>query len=133
MKKYSRASLDVICEYFDDVASYFPDILDKSKEELIASYHYSWLTEAASEMMLGPYDDLCNESQHDHSIQYYHYRRIRPYAKALGIRLDKGYAWVCKEGDYEADCAIDEMVELVTDALLQGIKDNWEYLTSDEY
>ena len=133
MKKYSRAALDVICEYFEDVESYFPDILDKSKEELIASYHYGWLTDAASEMMLGPCDtlyDVCDES---HSIQYYHYQQIRPYARALGIRLDKGYAWVCKEGDYEADCAIDEMVELVTDALLQGIKDNWEYLTSEEY
>lgn len=133
MKKYTRAALDVICEYYEDVESYYPEILNKSKDELIASYHYSWLTEAACDMMLGPYDslyDLCDES---HSIQYYQYLQIRPYAKALGIRLDKGYAWVCDEGDCMADCAIEEIVELVTDALLQGIKDNWEYLTSDEW
>ena len=136
MKKYTRAALEVICEYFDDVASYFPDILDKSKEELIASYHYYWLTEATAEMMLGPYGDcsyICNDPGREHSLQYHFYQRIRPYAKALGIRLDKGYVGICDEGDYMADRAIDEMVELVTDALLQGIKDNWEYLTSDEW
>lgn len=136
MKKYSPDALEIICEYFEDVESYYPDILDKSKEELIASYRYECLTEAAAEMMLGPYDDcsyMCNDPGRDHSLQYHFYQRIRPYAKALGIRLAKGYARICDEGDCLADCAIDEMVELVTDALLQGIKDNWEYLASDEW
>ena len=136
MKKYTRAALEVICEYFDDVASYFPDILDKSKEELIASYHYYWLTEATAEMIFGPCGDpsiIYEASWNDLSVQYCQYQRILPYAKALGIRLDKGYAQVCKENDCWADRAIEKMIELVTDTLLQGIKDNWEYLTSDEW
>ena len=136
MKKYTPAALEVIWEYFEEVDCYYPDNLSKSKEELMASGRYLWLTEAASEMMLGPCDDcsyMCEDPGRERSLQYHFYQRIRPYAKALGVRLGRGYAQICKEGDYLADRAIDEMIELITDALLQGIKDNWEDLISDEY
>lgn len=136
MKKYNPDALAIIWEYFEEVECFYPDTLSKSKEELMASGCYMWFTEAASEMMLGPYDDcsyMWEDPGRERSLQYHFYQRIRPYAKALGVRLGRGYAQICKEGDYCADRAIDEMIELITDALMQGIKDNWEYLNSDEW
>ena len=135
MKKYTPEALDIICEYYGEVESYLPEVLGKSKAELTAGYYYDWLTEATAEMMLGPYDDcsyMWEDPGREHSLQYHFYQRIRPYAKALGVRF-KRFARVCREGDYDADLAIDELVELITDALLQGINDNWDYLTSDEW
>lgn len=135
MKEYTPEALGIIGEYYENLTLNYTDIFGWLEQELHI-FDFIELEDIAYEMMVGRHDDcgLYDQKYHsDTSAQLFDYEHILPYAKDLGIQLNDAYERICEEGGYEADCIIEKLLELVTDALLQGIKDNWEYLTSDEY
>lgn len=134
MKEYTPEALGTIYEYFECLTSERDNIFDLC-EQGQESLAFLELADIAYEMMVGRHDDCCvfdAKYRSDTGPQLYDYEHILPYANDLGIQVSDSYESICEEGGCQADYIITEMVNLITEALIKGIRDNWEYLTSDE-
>ncbi len=137
MKEYTRDALGALGNFYERVALvYDPDFSAKDINEVIDESCRSYLADIAYDLMVGelPRDlNQCEKFEHEYgSTQCYQYEQIRHYAEVFGFSLaaKERIKEICYDGGPQADPVIDDLLELVTDALIDGLYDTWEYFAS---
>lgn len=137
MKEYTRDALGALGNFYERVALvYDPDFSTKDINEVIDESCRSYLADIAYDMMVGelPRDFNQSESFENEygSAHCYEYEQLRSYAEAFGIPscTKESIKRFCDGGGPHTDSVVENLLELVVDALIDGLYDTWEYFAS---
>lgn len=136
MKNYTPEALSVIGEFFEAVTNvYIEDYENTKVDDVLKDVSYEEFEEIAYDMIVGsdPTLEQIDELHRTYmSYEFFIYKYMRPYARALGIPLEDGLAEILFEGDIYAESCIEELIRDVTEALIDALYDTWDYFSSHD-